>query len=319
MIENNNMLFYNESIFKTFNKITEFIKDLEKFLSNDFTKNPIDFISFSSNVAKTEFILKNSYQQIITNSIKNEYQKLLLRIILEGLLNKIFSLSGLMLISGDIGMYEEVLDKYYNNEKVLKIKVDLVNRTSKIVKIGKDLNIYWNRSFDHLIPQEFQKIGIDKFFNDESQIENNRNFSPQKFHFIVWNKFHDLKQFVYEYLIYPKLEDNIAYVDGTYRLGKDILVVTKKYIHSEKEIILTLSNSLEKIMFINKNLLTILNRYDIRLELNDFLQIFKILFSQNCMNFNSSLCNECILQLVMLKNKITMVVKYQQLKKYLFG
>ena len=272
MIENNNMLFYNESIFKTFNKITEFIKDLEKFLSNDFTKNPIDFISFSSNVAKTEFILKNSYQHIITNSIKNEYQKLLLRIILEGLLNKIFSLSGLMLISGDIGMYEEVLDKYYNNEKVLKIKVDLLNRTSKIVKIGKDLNIYWNRSFDHLIPQEFQKIGIDKFFNDESQIENNRNFSPQKFHFIVWNKFHDLKQFVYEYLIYPKLEDNIAYVDGTYRLGKDILVVTKKYIHSEKEIILTLSNSLEKIMFINKNLLTILNRYDIRLELNDFLQ-----------------------------------------------
>ena len=71
---------------------------MEKFLSVDFIKNPIDFTSFSFKVAKTETILKNSYQYIITSSIKNEYQKLLLRIILEGLFNKIFSLSRMMLI-----------------------------------------------------------------------------------------------------------------------------------------------------------------------------------------------------------------------------
>ena len=115
---------------------------MEKFLSVDFIKNPIDFTSFSFKVAKTETILKNSYQYIITSSIKNEYQKLLLRIILEGLFNKIFSLSGMMLISSDIEIYEEVLEKCYNNEKILKIKVDLINRTSQIIKIGKDLNIY---------------------------------------------------------------------------------------------------------------------------------------------------------------------------------
>ena len=40
----------------------------------------------------------------------------------------------MMLISSDIGMYEEVLDKCYNNEKILKIKVDLINRTSQIKK-----------------------------------------------------------------------------------------------------------------------------------------------------------------------------------------
>ena len=271
--DNMDMLLYNETLFKIFNVIVNFIDDMEKFLSNDFIKNPIDFTSISVKVAKSETILKNSYQYIITSPIKNEYQKLLLRIILESLFNKIFSLSGMMLISSDIGMYEEVLDKCYNNEKILKIKVDLINRTSQIIKIGKDLNIYWYKSFDNLIPPEFQKIGTDKFFNDEIQIETNKTkISPQKFHFIVWNKDHDLKQFVYEYGIYPKLEENIAYVDGTYKLGKDILIVTKKYIHSEKEFIFTLSNSLEKIMYINKSLLSILKRYDILIEINDFLQ-----------------------------------------------
>ena len=270
--DNIDMLLYNETLFKIFNVVVNFIDDIEKFLSSDIIKNPIDFTSFSVKVAKSETILKNSYQYIITSSLKNEYQKILLRIILEGLFNKIFSISGMMLISSDIGMYEEVLDKSYNNEKILKIKVDLINRTSQIIKIGKDLNIYWYKSFDNLIPSEFQKIGTDKFFNDEIQIETNQNFSPQKFHFIVWNKDHDLKQFVYEYGIYPKLEENIAYVDGTYKLGKDILIVTKKYIHSEKENIFTLSNSLEKIMYINKSLLNILKRYDISIEINDFLQ-----------------------------------------------
>ena len=71
---------------------------MEKFLSNDFIKNPIDFTSISVKVAKSETILKNSYQYIITSSLKNEYQKILLRIILEGLFNKIFSFSRMMLI-----------------------------------------------------------------------------------------------------------------------------------------------------------------------------------------------------------------------------
>ena len=274
MYENNDMLLYNESLCKIFDTIILFADEFEKFLSSEITKTPNDYISFSKKVGSVEIITKNSYEHIIDSSIKNEYQKLLLRVILECLLNKIFSLSGMMLVSSDIGMYEEILDKCYNNEKVLKIKIDLLNKTSRIIKIGKDLNIYWNKPFENLIPPEFQKIGLEKFFNDEPQ-ENNTNKNkllPQKFHFIVWNKSHDLKQFVYEYGIYPKLEEDVAFVDGNYKLGKNILIVTKKYIHSSKEIIFTLSNSLEKIMYINKSLLIILNRYDISLEINDFLQ-----------------------------------------------
>ena len=274
MYDNNDMLLYNESLCKIFNTIILFTEEFEKFLSSEIIKTPNDYILFSKKVGSVEIITKNSYEHIIDSSIKNEYQKILLRVILECLLNKIFSLSGMMLVSGDIGMYEEILDKYYNNEKVLKIKIDLLNRTSRIIKIGKDLNIYWNKPFENLIPPEFQKIGLEKFYNDEPQ-ENNTNknkFLPQKFHFIVWNKSHDLKQFVYEYGIYPKLEENIAFVDGNYKLGKNILIVTKKYIHSTKEIIYTLSNSLEKIIYINKSLLIILNRYDISIEINEFLQ-----------------------------------------------
>ena len=274
MYDNNDMLLYNESICKIFDTIILFTEEFEKFLSSEIAKTPNDYISFSKKVGSVEIISKHSYEHIIDSSIKNEYQKLLLRVILECLLNKVFSLSGMMLVSSDIGMYEEILDKYYNNEKVLKIKIDLLNRTSRIIKIGKDLNIYWNKPFENLIPPEFQKIGLEKFYNDEPQDNNtNKNkFLPQKFHFIVWNKSHDLKQFVYEYGIYPKLEENIAFVDGNYKLGKNILIVTKKYIHSIKEKIFTLSDSLEKIMYINKSLLMILNRYDISLEINDFLQ-----------------------------------------------
>ena len=63
---------------------------MEKFLSVDFIKNSIDFTSFSFKVVKSETILKNSYQYIITSPIKNEYQKLLLRIKLEGNLQNFF-------------------------------------------------------------------------------------------------------------------------------------------------------------------------------------------------------------------------------------
>ena len=48
----------------------------------------------------------------------------------------------MMLILSDIGIYEEILDNCFNNEKILKIKIDLINRTNQIIKIGKDLNIY---------------------------------------------------------------------------------------------------------------------------------------------------------------------------------
>ena len=218
---------------------------------------------------KNEYIIKKSYEKLLETSSKNDYQKILFRIIFETLLNKGISKSKSLLIEEDFSIYEEILEKQYN-EKVLKLQINLKNKKNKIIKVGRDLNIYWNKNFEELLPLEFRKTGLDKFYNEEDN-----KSSIQKFHYIILNNNNDLKQFVYQYSIYPSLKDDFLYVDGTYKLGKDNLIVTKKNSNSNREIIYKISDSLEKILFINSNCINILNKYNIFLIINDFVNDVK--------------------------------------------
>ena len=273
--QNNNTLIYQKAFNQLFSSILLIIENEKKLLINYLSRNPKKYIDFSKLVSHNEDKIKNSYEILLKDPIKSEFQKIMFRIIFETLLNKVFSKSKEKILNNDIHFYEEILDRQYNNEKVLKLKINIKNNQSKIIKIGRDLNIYWNESFDDLLPTEFRENGLEKFYKNE-QTNENKLFS-QKFHYIVWNKDNDLKQFVYEYSIYPSLNEDIIYVDGIYKLGKDILIVTRKNHLNDIEKIFKISSSLEKTLFFNSNFLTLLNRYNINLELNGFVENFSTL------------------------------------------
>ncbi len=268
--QNNNALIYQKAFNQLFSSILIIIENEQKLLINYFSRNPKKYIEFSTLVSHNEDKIKNSYEILLKDPIKSEFQKIMFRIIFETLLNKVFSKSKVKLLNNDIHFYEEILDRQYCNEKVLKLKINIKNNESKIIKIGRDLNIYWNASFDDLLPPEFRQNGLEKFYKNEQSDE--KKLFSQKFHYVIWNKDKDLKQFVYEYSIYPSLNEDVIYVDGIYKLGKDILIVTRKNHFNDIEKIFKTSCSLEKILFFKSNFLTLLNRYNINLELNGFVE-----------------------------------------------
>ena len=260
---------FHQSFYKLFSSITILIKEEENFLRNPYARNPEKYIEFSNTISKNEYIIKKSYEQLLKETVKNDYQKILFRIIFETLFNKVNSKSKSMFINDDYSMYEEILENQYKNEKVLKLQINLKNKKNTVIKAGRELNIYWNKNFEELLPIEFRKLGMEKFYQNEESVDNKSII--QKFHFIIYNKDHDLKQFIYHYSIYPSLKEDVLYIDGIYKLGKDILIVTKKNLKSNNERICEISNSLEKILFINSALINILKKYNIFLMINEFV------------------------------------------------
>ena len=278
--QNNNSIIYQKAFNQLFSSILLIIENEKKLLINYLSRNPKKYIEFSTLVLHNEDKIKNSYEILLKDPIKSEFQKIMFRIIFETLLNKVFSKSKIKILNNDIHFYEEILDRQYRNEKVLKLKINIKNNKSKIIKIGRDLNIYWNESFDALLPAEFRQNGLEKFYKNEQSDEN--KLYSQKFHYIIWNKDNDLKQFVYEYSIYPSLNEDIIYVNGIYKLGKDILIVTRKNHLNDVEKIFKISSSLEKILYFNSKFLTLLNTYSINLELNGFIDNFStLMFDKN--------------------------------------
>ena len=267
--EKKNSLKFYRTFYKLFSSLLILIKQEENFLTNSYARSPEKYIEFSNIILKNEYIIKKSYEKLLETSSKNDYQKILFRIIFETLLNKGISKSKSMIIKEDFSIYEEILEKQYN-EKVLKLQINLKDKKNRIIKVGRDLNIYWNKNFEELLPLEFRKTGLDIFYNKEDN-----KSSIQKFHYIILNNNNDLKQFVYQYSIYPSLKDDFLYVDGIYKLGKDNLIATKKNSNSNREIIYKISDSLEKILFINSNCINILNKYNIFLIINDFVNDVK--------------------------------------------
>ena len=94
---------------------------------------------FSEKVKTFRRISTENYKLLTNSTYKDEYQKNMFRLIIEGLLNHpINSVGGYFLVHEEIGNYEELLQKQFSTTRHMIIRLNLNNMKSKIIKIGKE-------------------------------------------------------------------------------------------------------------------------------------------------------------------------------------
>jgi len=268
---NTNFLIYNDAYFNLFEVTKNFLSEYQNFITKRNYLKINNYINISKLVNDLSKKIKKNYEILSTSSYKDEYQTILFRVILEGLFNRGITKdpTSLLLINEEFSIYEEMLEKQYHSEKQLKIIIELQKMGSKIIKIGKELNFLWNENIDSMFPSQFIQIAKKKFYFDYETQE--KNIGGQMFKFFVWDNEKNLRQFIYIYKIYPKLKNDITYLDGYYQLGNEPLLITERDYSSNQENIILISQSLQSLLYINQNLIEILEQFQININLNCFI------------------------------------------------
>ena len=267
---NVNFLAYNDAFYKVFQAINFFLHKFQVFISKRNYKRIKNYIKFAkiSNLFCDK--MTANYDILSSSSYKDEYQKVLLRIIIEGIYNNgITKDHNSLLINEELSIYDEMLDKQYHTDQHLKILVKLNNIESKIIKIGRELNFLWNKNIESMFPYQFIHFGKNQFYYDFKTQE--KNFGGQMFKFFILEGTQNIKQFVYVYKIYPKIKKDIVYLDGYYQLGSDSLLVTELDTLTRQENLILTSKSLQSLIYINQLFIDILEKYQININLNTFI------------------------------------------------
>ena len=281
---NVNFLIYNDAFYKIFESVKFFLKEYRLFIQKRnflITKN---YINLAKQLSEFKEKVKINYEILSTSSYKDEYQRIILRIVLESLFNKgIIKGSSSMLINEEFSIYEEMLDKQFQIDQYLKIRIHLKNMSTEIVKIGKELNFLWSKSIDSMFPYQFVNIAKKQLYYDfETQ---KKNFGGQMYKFFIWDKEQNLKQFIFIYKIYPIIKHDIAYLDGIYQLGSENLIITEIDLSTKQENIIFTSKSLQKYIYINQKFIDMLEKFKSYINLNSFIH----LYDNYCFHFSTYL------------------------------
>ena len=166
-----------------------------------------------------------------------------------------------------------MLDKNYNSDNHLIIKLELKTMRTEIIKIGKDLNFLWGSNISTMFPTQFIHIAKKYLYYDyQTQVQ---NIECQIYKFIIWDNEENIKQFIYMYKIYPKIKEDIAYLDGYYQLGNEPLLITEKDCSSNQENIILTSQSLQNLLYINQLYIETLEKFQFNININSFISIIK--------------------------------------------
>ena len=267
---NVNFLIYNDAFYKIFESVKFFLKEYRSFIEKRnylITKN---YIKLAKQLSEFKEKVKLNFEILSSSSYKDEYQRILLRIVLESLFNKgITKGSSTMLINEEFSIYEEMLDKQFKIDQHLKIRIQLKNMGTEIVKIGRELNFLWSKSIDSMFPYQFINIAKKQLYYDFETQE--KNFGGQMYKFFTWDSERNLKSFIYIYKIYPIIKNDIAYLDGIYQLGNDNLLITEIDLSTQQENIILTSKSFQKYIFINQKFINILEKFQSYINLNSFI------------------------------------------------
>ena len=268
---NVNFLIYNDAYYKLYKAIIKFLSEYENFIKKRNYLKTQNFINIANFVSKFIETIKKNYEILSSSSYKDDYQRIIFRVILEGLLNIGITKdsTSILLINEEFAIYEEMLDKQYHSEQHLKILVDLKSMRTRIIKIGKELNFLWDKKIDSMFPSQFIHIAKKNFYYDYDSQE--KTIGGQMFRFFIWDNDQNLKQFIYVYKIYPKIKKDIAYLDGYYQLGNEPLLITERDLSSYQENIILTSKNLQSLLFINQDFIDILDKFQSNINLNSFL------------------------------------------------
>ena len=113
------------------------------------------------------------------------------------------------------------------------------------------------------------------YYDYESQ---EKNIGGQIFKFFINDNEKNLKEFIYIYKIYPKLKNDITFLDGHYQIGNEPLLITEKDFSSNQENIILTSQSLQNLLYINQNFIDILEKVQSYINLNSFIHYDNYIF-----------------------------------------
>ena len=267
----NYMLFYH-SYFEIYDNTLKVIDALTNFISKKEYDIPQSYIEIADKIKIYQNVIDSKYKIIANNTYKDEYQKILLRIIIEGILNKpIYKTLSSMLILEEIGSYEEIIDKHFHSNHQLLIKLNLQNASSQIIKIGKTFNKYINKKIESIFPIHFQHLGLNMLYKSIRTLKEIKQYHyTESFHFMIYDGHNNLKAFNYIYKIYPDISLGLAYIDGVYQLEKEDLIITE--VKEDKDYLLLTSEHLESYFFINQSFLNLLCKYELSFCLNELTE-----------------------------------------------
>ena len=126
------------------------------------------------------------------------------------------------------------------------------------------------KNIDSMFPSQFNHIAKKHFYYDYETQEKNIGVKCLNFLFGIMTQ--NLKQFIYIYKIYPKIKNDIAYLDGYYQLGNEPLLITENDFSSNQENIILTSKALQSLLYINQNFINILEKFQL-------LYKFKFIYS----------------------------------------
>lgn len=269
-----NLLQFNESYFLIYKSVNQLIHNFEDFLAKKAFNSGQDFVAMAEKINIFQKQIKKNYNIILKSPIKDLYQEYLLQIIIECLLNEPLNRNlNTFLIEDQLMKNEELLDKQYNLSKNIIVRFDLVNMTSKIIKVGKEFIKYLDKNIEDIFPIELKDIAKKTFYKEIKPNEKltMTNLSSEYFKFIIRDDNQNLKNILFLYKIFPNILKSDAYLDGFYQLGKEALIITE--INGKYEYIVAVSKKLEKFLLLNQDFLNLLNHLRIRISFNDFMTV----------------------------------------------
>ena len=267
---NVNYLIYNDAYFKIYDSIKKFLKEYQNFIDKRNFHKTKNYLNTANLISKFDEKTKKNYDIISSSSHNDEYQKVILRVILEGIFNQgLTKDTSSILVNEEFSIYEEMLEKSYNSDNHLIIKLELKNMRTEIIKIGKDLNFLWGKNISSMFPTQFIHIAKKHLYYDyETQVQ---NIGGQMYKFFIWDNEENIKQFIYIYKIYPKIKEDIAYLDGYYQLGNESLLISERDYSSNQENIILTSQSLQNLLYINQLYIETLEKFQFNININSFI------------------------------------------------
>jgi len=124
--------------------------------------------------------------------------------------------------------FEEIKDLVnymFNNEKLIHIKLDFKNHSMKLLRLGKDLINYRNKSFDNLIPYEFREHCCNQLIKKVKSSDNEENKS---FEYIIIDENNNLKNIKINFTILASIKLDEVLLIGQYIIAKENLILLKR-------------------------------------------------------------------------------------------
>lgn len=256
-----------------FHSMRKFIKRFNFFIDNINFADVSDYFAIGNHLNVFLKEGKINYNLLLFDN-KEEYQKLIIKILLENISNRSISKchSDLFTLE-DISAFEDLLDKQYKLDNYLKIKIELKTSKSKIIKASRQLNHLYNKDINAIFPKAFYFLA-KKLFLREKELEDMDIFQSNKdcevYQFIIVDNNENIRTFAFYYKIYHNLDKDILFLEGYYSLGSEVLVITED--NGKDEFITLISKRLEFITLFDQKLIVVLKKYDMKISLKSFCE-----------------------------------------------